>query len=39
MKAHKYWSVAMIVCMIMVIYTGHKLVRSRTEENSVENNS
>lgn len=38
MKAHKYWSVAMIVCMIMVIYTGHNMVRSRTEEKSVESN-
>ncbi len=39
MKAHKYWSVAMIVCMIMVICTGHKMVRSHAEANSVDQNS
>lgn len=29
MKSHKYWTIAMIFCMIMVIYTGHKLTGSR----------
>ncbi|WP_275564659.1 DUF6219 family protein [Acetatifactor aquisgranensis] len=25
MKSHKYWTIAMVFCMIMVIYSGHKL--------------
>ena len=25
MKAHKWWSIAALFCMIMAIYSGHKL--------------
>jgi len=26
MKAHKWWSIAALFCMIMAIYSGHKLI-------------
>ena len=25
MKAHKWWSMAALFCMIMAIYSGHKI--------------
>ncbi|MDE6621300.1 MAG: hypothetical protein K2K74_12605 [Lachnospiraceae bacterium] len=24
MKQHKFWAWATVICMVMVIYTGHK---------------
>lgn len=26
MKAHKWWSLAALFCMIMAIYSGHKMI-------------
>ncbi len=26
MKAHKWWSIAALFCMIMAIYSGHKMI-------------
>ena len=26
MKAHKWWSIAALFCMIMAIYSGHKII-------------
>lgn len=26
MKAHKYWAIAAIICMLMTMYTGHKMI-------------
>ncbi|MCI6536966.1 MAG: DUF6219 family protein [Ruminococcus sp.] len=29
MKAHKWWSIAALFCMIMAIYSGHKLIHKK----------
>ncbi len=26
MKSHKWWSIAALFCMIMAIYSGHKII-------------
>ena len=26
MKAHKWWSIAALFCMIMASYSGHKII-------------
>lgn len=32
MKEHKFWAMAMVICMIMTIYTGHHMFSKKTEE-------
>ncbi|MDO4294207.1 MAG: DUF6219 family protein [Eubacteriales bacterium] len=26
MKAHRYWAIAALICMVMALYTGHRMV-------------
>lgn len=32
MKEHKFWSMAMVICMIMTIYTGHRMISKKPED-------
>lgn len=34
MKAHKYWAIASVVCMIMAFYTGHKIIGGKKNKDS-----
>lgn len=29
MKAHKYFALSSLICMVMAIYTGHKMISGK----------
>ncbi len=36
MKAHKYWSLGALICMIMAIWSGHKMIAPKKKKSQEE---